>query len=196
MTGNAFQPLVRLISRYIFRPWKSRPIKNFPVVVGVTVPPQASKLTVSQVEIGFDILKARDVPVDGASDAGSGVSAAAAPPSVETTVATSGGFSTAIPSGESAAVAAAEGCAGAALLPGGDGGNQEIELVNDKRKRYRLLVKRRLLKRHGEQLSTDASTRKRQLEELYRDVEADLLRSGAKLRKETGKAKSPAMAEA
>lgn len=160
---------------------------------------QASKLTVSQVEIGFDILKARDLPVeaggtDGA-EAGAAVSAAVAlAPSSPTTAPTSDGISTASASDENTAPAAE---AGAAALSSGDGGGKEAETaIDDKRKRYRLMVKRRLLKRHGEELSTDAATRKRQLEELYRDVEADLLSAGAKLRKEREKAKSPRVAEA
>ena len=55
------------------------------------------------------------------------------------------------------------------------------EICEDKRKQYRLMVKRRLLKRYGEELSTDESTRKRQLEELYRDIEPAFLSLGAKL---------------
>lgn len=83
------------------------------------------------------------------------------------------------------------------MSPGdGDGANKEVEAVDDKRKRYRLMVKRRLLKRHGEELSNDAAARKRQLEELYRDVEADLLRAGAKLRKERLAAKRAKVAQA
>lgn len=159
-------------------------------------PVQASKLTVSQVEIGFDILKARDVPVEaGGTDEpqpGSAVSVAAVAPSISTAAATKfdGAASTASASGENAAAATAAKAGDAALSPG-DGGNEEVETVDDKRKRYRLMVKRRLLKRHAEELSTNAATRKRQLEELYRDVEADLLRAGAKLRQEKVKAKEP-----
>lgn len=160
----------------------------------MATPAQASKLTVSQVEIGFDILKARDVPAEVAKTSGSGsaVSAAVAPYSNSTTAATRDGISTASASDENTAPAARTGAAGAALSPSpGEGGTKEAETVDDKRKRYRLMVKRRLLKRHGEELSTDAATRKRQLEELYRDVEADLFIAGAKLRKERGNSQSP-----
>ena len=160
----------------------------------MATPAQASKLTVSQVEIGFDILKARDVPAEVAKTSGSGsaVSAAVAPYSNSTTAATRDGISTASASDENTAPAARTGAAGAALSPSpGKGGTKEAETVDDKRKRYRLMVKRRLLKRHGEELSTDAATRKRQLEELYRDVEADLFIAGAKLRKERGNSQSP-----
>lgn len=164
---------------------------------------QASKLTVAQVEIGFDILKARDVPMGvGEADSGAAVSAVstAGTPSNETTGASSsGGISSASASGENtvamtttkAGAGADAGGATAGPSPLGDGADKEVEIVDDRRKRYRLMVKRRLLKRHGEELSADAATRKRQLEELYRDVEADLLRSGAKLRKEREKPKEP-----
>lgn len=110
---------------------------------------KAVKLTVSQVEIGFDILKARDVepPAEPLSSAG--------PPNENPTAASSDG----------------------ATATGAD---------DDRRKRYRLMVKRRLLKRHGEELSTDAPTRKRQLEDLYRDVEAGFLSLGSKIREERG----------
>lgn len=174
------------------RPWKPDPETNIaPLVVYIQKYVQASKLTVSQVEIGFDILKARDIVPGEIDGAGSAVQAAVTPPSSKTTVATSSRSSEANPSCENTAPAAATtktakaGAAACAALSSGDGGNnnEEVEIVDDRRKRYRLMVKRRLLKRHGEELSTDASTRKRQLEELYRDVEADLLRSGAKLRK-------------
>lgn len=151
---------------------------------------QASKLTVSQVEIGFDILKARDVPAEvGGIDEAEAVSAAVSGAVMPSAAAASSRNST----GENTAAAFA---AAATLLPGDRDNKDAVEVVDDKRKRYRLMVKRRLLKRHGEELSTDASTRKRQLEELYRDVEADLLRSGAKLNKERGKSKNPMVAEA
>lgn len=81
---------------------------------------------------------------------------------------------------------ASKGNASASAVPCIDHKGAEA-MVDDKRKRYRLMVKRRLLKRHGEELSSDSSTRKRQLEELYRDVEAGLLSLGAKLRKEQGR---------
>eukprot|EP00752_Nemacystus_decipiens_P005203 g4722.t1 len=149
----------------------------------------ASKLTFFQVDIGFDILKARDVPVDAGgadeADAGSAISAAVGPPSNSTSAATSGGISRASASGEHTTAAATSAAkAGASKSPSPGDGHKEAETVDDKRKRYRLMVKRRLLKRHGEELATDATTRKRQLEELYREVEADLLGAGAKLRKE------------
>ena len=157
---------------------------------------QASKLTVSQVEIGFDILKARDVPVEvGGTDEAefvAPVSAAVAPSSL-TAAATSVGTSTASASSDHATAAAKT---GAAVLSPRDGDSKETDTVDDGRKRYRLMVKRRLLKRHGEELSTDAATRKRQLEELYRDVEADLLGAAAKLRKEREETKSCSVAKA
>ncbi|CAM9733127.1 unnamed protein product [Ascophyllum nodosum] len=46
------------------------------------------------------------------------------------------------------------------------------------------MVKRRLLKGYGEELSTDSATRKHQLEELYREIEGGILSLGAKLRVE------------
>ncbi|CAM9195040.1 unnamed protein product, partial [Hapterophycus canaliculatus] len=116
---------------------------------------EVAKLTVSQVEIGFDILKACDVPE----------AEEAAPPAASCSAARSK---------ENLFTSAVH----------GDGSEAADVIVNDKRKRYRLMVKRRLLKRHGEELSADSTTRKRQLEELYRDVEAGLLGLGAKLRKE------------
>jgi len=127
---------------------------------------QAAKLTASQVEIGFDILKACDVP--------EGAAAGAGPVAVET-----GARDENTPAA-TASPAASAGGAGA--------GGEEAKVADDIRKCYRLMVKRRLLKRHGEELSADSATRKRQLEELYRDAEAGLLSLGAKLRKERGRA--------
>lgn len=49
------------------------------------------------------------------------------------------------------------------------------------------MVKRRLLKRYGEELAVDAPTRKRQLEEFYREVEGAFLDIGAKLVREEGR---------
>lgn len=109
-------------------------------------PPQAVKLTVAQTEIGFDILKARDL------QAARGSRCSAAEACLEGTPAP-------------AAVAAAA----------------SDDICEDKRKQYRLMVKRRLLKRYGEELATDAPTRKRQLEELYRDLEPGFLTLGSKL---------------
>lgn len=120
----------------------------------------------SQVEIGFDILKACDVPE---ASRPSGDAAAAV-----TTAASSAGAKT--DSSRSVSTSSSPG------VP--EDAKEEALVVDDKGKRYRLMVKRRLLKRHGEELSTDATTRKRQLEELYRDVEAGLLSLGAKLRAE------------
>ncbi|CAM9207078.1 unnamed protein product [Ectocarpus sp. 6 AP-2014] len=131
--------------------WK-RPSKDV-----VQAARQAAKLTVSQVEIGFDILKACDLPEvkDNASE--------------DSTC--------------SMATTTASNTTTAADAAPGDG-SDNATAVDDKRKCYRLMVKRRLLKRHGEELSTDSATRKRQLDELYRDVEPGLLSLGGKLRKE------------
>lgn len=113
-------------------------------------------------EIGFDILKARDLPeVKEVAGEDSTCSMATATAS-STTTAAAPTVTAALPDRKADAATA----------------------VDDKRKRYRLMVKRRLLKRHGEELSTDSATRKRQLDELYRDVEPGLLSLGAKLRKE------------
>lgn len=121
---------------------------------------QAAKLTVSQVEIGFDILKACDLPeVKENASEDSTCSMATTTASSTTT---------------------------AADAAPGDG-SDNATAVDDNRKRYRLMVKRRLLKRHGDELSTDSATRKRQLDELYRDVEPGLLSLGGKLRKEEGR---------
>lgn len=111
---------------------------------------QAVKLTASQVEIGFDILKARDVGV-----------VAGSPPSTATPPE-------------------------AHPEPNSANNSVATEKGDDDRRRkpYRLMVKRRLLKRYGEELSTDGPTRKHQLEELYRDVEAGYFSLGAKLREE------------
>lgn len=136
---------------------------------------QAAKLTVSQVEIGFDILKARDLPEvkdDGREDSTCPMATATA--SSTTTAADAAPTATAALSDRNNAAASA--------APGD--GSENATAVDDKRKSYRLMVKRRLLKRHGEELSTDSATRKRQLDELYRDVEPGLLSLGAKLRKE------------
>lgn len=65
----------------------------------------------------------------------------------------------------------------------------EREKAEETRKPYRLMVKRRLLKRYGEELSTDAPTRKRQLDDFYREVDGVLLSLGAKLREEDGAAR-------
>lgn len=119
------------------------------------------KLTVSQTEIGFDILKARDLQT--AKDSRS----SAAQTSLKGTPAP-------------AIVAAGPG-PGAAAAAAAVSVSDADEICEDKRKQYRLMVKRRLLKRYGEELSTDAPTRKRQLEELYRDLEPGFLSLGAKL---------------
>lgn len=148
-------------------------------------------------EIGFDILKARDVPEEIDEDgAGSAVSAAlrSSDDNAATMNTTAGTVSdenaTAAPS---RAVTKTDSARATTPTTVPKDGNMEAELVDDKRKRYRLMIKRRLLKRHGEELSTDATTRKRQLEELYRDVEAGLLSLGAKLRtEEQGKKKTVA----
>lgn len=117
---------------------------------------KATKLTLSQVEIGFDIVKARDV----------------APVPLETSR-----FPSSELSSRPACTTAATTTASTIVS---DGNGKQVEDV--KRKSYRLMVKRRLLKRHGEELSSDAPTRKHQLEELYREVEGGFLRLGAKLR--------------
>lgn len=115
------------------------------------------KLTVAQTEIGFDILKARDLQAARGSRspaAEASLKGAPAPPTVATGL-------------DLKAVAAAA--------------SDADEICEDKRKQYRLMVKRRLLKRYGEELSTDAPTRKRQLEDLYRDLEPGFFSLGAKL---------------
>lgn len=123
---------------------------------------KATKLTLSQVEIGFDIVKARDV--------------AAVP--VETSRFPSSQLSSRPACTTAAATNAAATTTTSTIVS--DGNGRQVEDV--KRKSYRLMVKRRLLKRHGEELSSDAPTRKHQLEELYREVEGGFLRLGAKLR--------------
>ncbi|CAM9198976.1 unnamed protein product [Scytosiphon promiscuus] len=138
---------------------------------------KVSKLTVHQVEIGFDILKACDVPeVEEATRcpvSASAIGKSSATPAEATSSPTA---VKAVPAPDEKSTAAVS----------ADGSKADEASVDDKRKRYRLMVKRRLLKRHGEELSTDSSTRKRQLDELYRDVEPGLLSLGSKLRKEQG----------
>lgn len=119
----------------------------------LTCIPQALKLTVSQVEIGFDILKARDVTVPPITT-----------PSVPTNI---DAFSKPEASAEPDSV-----------------GMREREEADVMRKPYRLMVKRRLLKRYGEELSADAPVRKRQLDDFYREVEDAFLSLGGKLKKE------------
>ncbi|CAM9355985.1 unnamed protein product [Ectocarpus fasciculatus] len=149
--------------------WK-RPSKDV-----VQAAREAAKLTVSQVEIGFDILKACHLPeVKDYAREDSMCPMATATASSTTTAADAAPTATAALSHRNTAAASA--------APGD--GSENATAVDDKRKSYRLMVKRRLLKRHGEELSTDSATRKRQLDELYRDVEPGLLSLGAKLRKE------------
>lgn len=105
-----------------------------------------------QVEIGFDVLKARDV-----------AGLAGAKPSAGT--------------GTGDASASVMGTSDA----GPNDGVSKEPAGEETLKRFRLMVKRRLLKRHGGELSSDAATRKRQLDELYRDIEQDLLSLGAKI---------------
>lgn len=141
----------------------------------------------SQVEIGFDIIKACDVPEVDCKDGAGGISAAFGPQGDAAAAATTTPATAVSNENTAAATAAAKtnsanNAATSTPVPGC--GNKEVEVVDDKRKRYRLMVKRRLLKRHGEELSTDATTRKRQLEDLYRDVEPGLLSLGTKLRTE------------
>lgn len=132
----------------------------------------------SQVEIGFDVLKARDVP------------APATPVTSIVTTATT--RDTAPEPCPNNATNAADASATAAIKPTtpetaqGEGmpPGANADEGEEKRKPYRLMVKRRLLKRYGEELATDAPTRKRQLEELYRQVEGVYLSLGAKLKAE------------
>lgn len=141
-------------------------------------------------EIGFDILKACDVPEEVVSqDESASTVPEALRPSGDAAAAVATTAATAAPGEKTAAatstVAKAPSAGSAASSTGVPGDTKkESQVADDKGKRYRLMVKRRLLKRHGEELSTDATTRKRQLEELYRDVEAGLFSLGAKLRKE------------
>lgn len=137
---------------------------------------KATKLTVSQVEIGFDILKARDVAVAPTAETPprSPSSDLSSHPACSTATTTTTTTTTAV----AAVPPAATPPTTSNIVSDGNGGQPG----DDKRKSYRLMVKRRLLKRHGEELSTDAPTRKRQLEELYREVEGGFLQLGAKLR--------------
>lgn len=125
---------------------------------------KALKLTVSQIEIGFDILKARDAIAAPASPSKPSNKAVPNASSPATTTAISPGTTIA---------SATQKC------------GTEQRNDDETRKRYRLMVKRRLLKRHGEELSAEVPVRKRQLEELYQDLEADFLSLGAKLGSET-----------
>ncbi|CAM9543885.1 unnamed protein product [Laminaria digitata] len=122
---------------------------------------KAVKLTVSQTEIGFDILKARDLQT--AKDSRSSAAR------------------TYLKGTPAPAIVAAGPGPGAAAAAAAVSVSDADEICEDKRKQYRLMVKRRLLKRYAEELSTDAPTRKRQLEELYRDLEPGFLSLGAKL---------------
>lgn len=115
------------------------------------------KLTAAQTEIGFDILKARDLQAARGSRCSAAEACLKGTPAPTTVAAGIG------PKAVAAAASDAD------------------EICEDKRKQYRLMVKRRLLKRYGEELSTDAPTRKRQLEELYRDLEPGFLTLGSKL---------------
>lgn len=119
---------------------------------------QVLKLTLSQVEIGFDVLKARDVnpPASASEHAASTTSSSEGDAKKEAS------------------------------------GSEETEEERRDReevlKKFRLMVKRRLLKRYGGGLSSDVSTRKGQLDELYGQVEGNLLELGVKLRAENGRA--------
>lgn len=130
---------------------------------------QELKLTVSQIEIGFDVLKARQVSVAPCT-----TGPIRTPPHTE-------------PSSPTKAAGESSGGDSAEREP--PKSNQDEEGTRrtedeDRRKRFRLMVKRRLLKRYGEELSSDAPTRKRQLEDLYADIEGTLLDLGTKLRVE------------
>lgn len=142
---------------------------------------QAVKLTVSQIEIGFDILKAREVEATAAPQAAT--SPTAGPPKGVSITAVTAATLAGAASGPKTAVADALSDAKTAVTGAVSDSKKKAE-DDSKRKGYRLMVKRRLLKRHGEELSAEAPARKRQLEELYRDVEGGFLSLGVKLKKE------------
>lgn len=104
-------------------------------------------------EIGFDILKARNVEIFTESSSST------------------------------------EDCSSVGQADSVTGKDQRVN-TDDIRKRFRLMVKRRLLKHYGEELSTDPTTRKSQLDELYRDVEEGLLSLGTKLKVEEARDES------
>ena len=110
-------------------------------------------------EIGFDVLKARDVKLTAEFSSPAYFADVSKPSSRESF------------------------CANEAVSVTGNHNSE----ADDSRKRFRLMVKRRLLKGYGEELSTDSATRKHQLEELYREIEGGILSLGAKLRVEKGR---------